>query len=243
MDDGRRWAIETFGAQGVAIRERIPVLVREEHMASADAQDASGHRSQSVYGQFWRGILERFEEFGRASGNSLIRPGQAPYKIPVINGVALFPWRYGTGRDWDVDSGRFTTSDARVAMFDIKPGPVQGELGLGLPRPELTPEEQELADTVEKAISDSLVTARKLVVVAISSSALALHDLQWGEAGLTADGYLRWGFNEGLLTVQATLTAVADSASTFTTGEPPTKTIRRQEGDENTGDATKAGDE
>jgi hypothetical protein len=243
VDDGRRWAIETFGAQGVAIRERIPVLVREEHTASADAQDASGHRSQSVYGQFWRGILERFEEFGRAAGNSLLRPGQAPYKIPVINGVALFPWRYGTGRAWEVDSGRFTTSDARIAMFDLKPGPVQGELGLGLPRPGLTAEEQEFADTVEKAISDSLVTARKLVVVAISSSSLGLHDLQWGEAGLTGDGYLRWGFNESLMTLQTSLAPVTDSATTFTSGEPPTKAIRRQEGDDTTGDATKAGDE
>ena len=160
----------------------------------------------------------------------------------MINGVALFPWRYGTGRDWEVDSGRFTTSDARIAMFDLKPGPLQGELGLGLPRPGLTTEEQELANTVEKAISDALVTARKLVVVAISSSAMGLHDLQWGEAGLSADGYLRWGFNESLMTVQTTLAPVADGTTTFTSGEPPAKTIRRQEGDETKGDATKAGD-
>lgn len=231
MDDGCRWAIETFGAPGAEIREWIPKLVREEHVASADAQEASGHRSQSVYGQFWRGILERFESFGRGVNASLIRPGQAPYKIPVINGVALFPWRYGSERDWEIDGGQFTTSAARIAMFDLKAGPVQGELGLGLPRPGLTPEEQVLADTVEQAISESLVTSGKLVVVAISSSAMGLHDLQWGEAGLTQDGCLQWGFNESLMDLQTTMAPVADGSKSFTSGEPPTKHIRRQ-GDE-----------
>jgi len=95
VDQGRRWAIETFGTYGVHIRDLVPRLVREEHTASADAQDASGHRSKGVYGEFWRGILEKFEQFGKLPGATLIRPGQAPYNIPVMNGVALFPWRYG----------------------------------------------------------------------------------------------------------------------------------------------------
>lgn len=90
MGDGRRWAIETFGAHGVYIRDLVSRLVREEHTASADAQEASGHRSRGVYGEFWRGILEKFEQFGKLPGATLIRPGQAPYSIPVINGAALF---------------------------------------------------------------------------------------------------------------------------------------------------------
>lgn len=93
MDIGRRWALETFGQYGPRLRDEIADMVVREHEASLDAQEACGHRSQSVYGEFWRGILERFEAFGNLPGASLVRPGDAPYKLPVVNGVVLFPWR------------------------------------------------------------------------------------------------------------------------------------------------------
>ena len=199
MEDGRRWAIETFGTPGVYVRDLVPQLVREEHTASADAQDASGHRSKGVYGEFWRGILEKFEQFGKLPGATLIRPGQAPYSIPVINGVALFPWRYSRSRDGDLATTRFVTSEARAAMFDLSEVLIQPELNLGLPRPELTAEEQELAEIVEAAMSDAQVTSGKLVVVAISSSVIGLHDMMWGDVTLNDDGSLDWGFRENLM--------------------------------------------
>lgn len=236
MEDGRRWAIETFGASGVSIRNQVPQLVREEHTASADAQEASGHRSRGVYGEFWRGILEKFEEFGKLPGATLIRPGQAPYNIPVINGVALFPWRYSRSRSSDLATARFVTSEARAAMFDLRNVATQAELNLGLPRPELTPEEQQLAEIVQAAMNDAQVTSGKLVVVAISSSELALHDMIWGEVTLNDDGSLEWGFQESLMGIKPTgLFAVPDENRTFTSGEPPTKQISLQDEDEAAG--------
>ncbi len=227
MDQGRRWAIETFGTYGVHIRDLVPRLVREEHTASADAQDASGHRSKGVYGEFWRGILEKFEQFGKLPGATLIRPGQAPYNIPVMNGVALFPWRYGRSRDGDLATTTFVTSEARAAMFDLSGVEAQPELNLGLPRPELTPEEQQLAEIVEAAMSDAHVTSGKLVVVAISSSVIGLHDMAWGEATLNSDGCLEWGFHEKLMR-PAKPSAVPADSKTFTSGEPPAKQIGLQ---------------
>jgi hypothetical protein len=233
VDDGRRWAIETFGAPGVSIRNLVPRLVREEHTASADAQEASGHRSKGVYGEFWRGILEKFEQFGKLPGATLIRPGQAPYSIPVINGVALFPWRYGRSRGGDLVATPFVTSEARAAMFDLSGVETQPELNLGLPWPELTPEEQQLAEIVEAAMSDAHVTSGKLVVVAISSSVIGLHDMMWGEVTLSSDGCLEWGFHENLLGMKpAKPFAVPDESRTFTSGEPPAKQIGLQGEDE-----------
>lgn len=227
MDEGRRWAIETFGSQGVHIRERVAELVREEHAASADAQEASGHRSRGVYGEFWRGILERFEEFGSLPHATLLAPGRAPYKIPVVNGVALFPWRYGRTRDEDLASTPFVTSDARAAVFAMGRSVTQGELDLGIPGPGLTTEEQEFAEAVEAALSDSLVT--KVVVVAVSSSPMGLHAMSWGGATFTSDGCLEWGFVEDLMEVVASgPVGVVDSGKTFTAGEPPSKVIRLQ---------------
>jgi hypothetical protein len=235
VDQGRRWAIETFGTYGVHIRDLVPQLVREEHTASADAQDASGHRSKGVYGEFWRGILEKFEQFGKLPGATLIRPGQAPYNIPVINGVALFPWRYGRSRNGDLATTTFVTSEARAAMFDLSGVETQPELNLGLPRPELTPEEQQLAEIVEAAMSDAHVTSGTLVVVAISSSVIGLHDMTWGEVTLNSDGCLEWGFHENLMR-PAKPAVVPDGSKTFTSGKPPAKHIGLQGEDEAAGD-------
>lgn len=235
MDEGRRWAIETFGAQGVYIREQVPQLVRAEHVASADAQEASGHRSLGVYGEFWRGILERFEAFGNLPGATMFRPGEAPYRIPVVNGVALFPWRYGKNREGEFTSTPFSTSLAREAMFELEGLSLQAELDLAVRRPELTEEEQELANVVEKARESELVTSGMLVVVAISSSPSGLYEITWGDVSLTSDGCLEFGYSENLLNLTPTVfpkpRAVPEEGQTFTSGDLPEKNIGLQ-GDE-----------
>ncbi len=227
MEDGRRWAIETFGGCGVDLRFAVPRVVHEEHNACVDAQEASGHRNTGVYGQFWRGILERFEAFGNLSGAALIRPGRAPYTFPVINGVALFPWRFGHRRDADFGTTPFATSDARDAMFSLPPVNAQLQFDLGVQRPELTEDERELAAIVEASMADRHVTTQQLVVVAISSSVSGLHHLSWGDVVLNGDGCIGWGgFHESLsdLKVEETF-ALAEAAKTFTSGEPPAKQI------------------
>lgn len=235
--EGRRWAIETFGEFGVHIRARAAELVREEHAALVDAQEASGHRSQGVYGQFWHGILERFEEFNNLPHAALIRPGKAPYRIPVINGVALFAWRWTGASGVEMGSVPFVTSDSRAAMFELDSVATQGKFELGMPEAGLSDEEREFAEVVEAAMADSLVTANKVVIVAISSSAMGLHRMSWGEATVTGDGYLQWGFTEDLRDVPAPgPVAVADGGKSFTSGEPPAKKLRMQsEPDEDSG--------
>lgn len=236
MDKGRRWAIETFGAQGVHLREQVPQLVRAEHIASADAQEASGHRSLGVYGEFWRGILERFETFGNLPGATLFRPGNAPYRIPVIEGVPLFPWRYSKSRDGHFTSTPFSTSPAREAMFDLSQLEVQSEIDLGIHAPELTEEEQELADLLKQTGESDLVASDQLVVVAISSSPSGLFEITWGDVSLTSDGCLEFGYSESLLEVRPAPrtkpNAVPDEERTFTSGDLPQKDISLHSDDE-----------
>jgi len=45
-------------------------------------------------------------------------------------------------------------------------------------------------------MSDAQVTSGKLVVVAISSSVIGLHDNDVGDVTLNDDGSLEWGFHE-----------------------------------------------
>lgn len=233
MDEGHEFAIQMFGADGVRIRERAAEVVREVHNAMADAQQISGQRSSGVYGVMWRGLYERFEEFGALSHATLNRPGQAPYKVPVINGTALVAWRYGRTNDDDLADIPFVTSDARAAVFSLPVAGVQRELNFELPRPELTDEELELATTVQAAFDAEGAQVSKVVVVAVSSSPRALHKVEWGEVVGIADGCLQWGFRESLMDVtSAGLFPVADEDQTFASGELPEKVIRLNSDDE-----------
>jgi len=224
MDAGRQWALETFGEYGPQIRARIPQLVRAEHLSSADAQEASEHRSQSIYGQFWVGILERFTEFGELPGAELVRPGGAPYKIPVVNGVAIYPWRYAKNRDTELSSAPFSTSGARLAATRLSATLVQGYLPLDLPDPGLTVDEKKYLDAIRQVAGDPVVTSGRMVMVAISSSVRGLFALEWGLADVSPAGSIEWeGFNESLLEEQPSAPVSMSSERTFTAGVPPRK--------------------
>jgi hypothetical protein len=224
VDAGRRWALETFGAYGPYIRERIADMARAEHEASVDAQEASGHRSRSVYGEFWRGLLEKFEDFGKLPGASLVRPGEAPYKLPVVNGVVLFPWRYARSRQTELAATPFGTSDARIAVRTLRPPSVQAVLDLDIPDPALDEDERLLLGAVRDLADDPFISSCRLVLVAISSSVSGLFSVTWGEAKLNSAGFVDWaGPPESLLAFPPTKPASMSPTATFTDGLPPRK--------------------
>jgi hypothetical protein len=224
MDAGRRWALEIFGTYGPQIRDQIAEMVKVEHEASVDAQEASGHRSRSVYGEFWRGILEKFELFGALPGASLERPGEAPYKIPVVNGVALYPWRYAKSREIELAATPFGTSDARLAVSSLRPRPVQAALDLNVPDPGLSDDERDLLATFQSITEDPVVSSGRLVLVAISSSVNGLFSVEWGEVELNSAGFIEWvGPSESLLSLAPTKLVSSSPSGTFTAGEPPRK--------------------
>ena len=137
MDEGRRWAIETFGANGVYVREQVSLEVRAEHIASADAQEASAHRSLGVYGEFWRGILERFEAFGKLPKEtiaSLLKPENKD-RLTAILTYHVVPGRVyadqvvktpsattvqGGKVMFKVDGGKATINGANIVTTDIE---------------------------------------------------------------------------------------------------------------------------
>lgn len=228
MGPEQHWAVRMFGEVGPRIRERIPEMVRSEQEQMADAQDASGHRSQGVFGQFWRGILEKFEEFGALPGGSLVNPGRAPYRVPVVNGVVLFPWRYGDGRQGPLSQVSFATSGARGALFGLGPLPVQSQLDLDLPSGPL-PEERRLEEALGEVFSTDGDLRLKVVVVAIAASTAGVQDITWGEVRLGDGGCLEYLDGESLLHLSTgTPSVITDTARTFLTGEPPLKQLRLQ---------------
>jgi hypothetical protein len=222
MKPGRVRALEIFGEYGPQVREQVAAMVKAEHEASLDAQEASGHRSRSVYGEFWRGLLERFEAFGTLPGATLVRPGEAPYKLPVINGVVLFPWRFAKTRETEFATTRFTTSDARVAVTTLRRPQLQGVLDVHLPSPGTTEEERQLLEALRPA--DPAIASCRLVVVAVSSSVSGLFSAEWGEARLTEAGSIEWVEEpESLLPLVPSKPVSTSPTATFTDGAPPAR--------------------
>jgi hypothetical protein len=229
MDAGRQWALETFGRNGPTIWQQLGDMIRSEHEALVDAQEASGHRSHGVYGQFWQGILEKVESFGRLPGASLVRPGDAPYKVPVVNGVALFPWRYAKTREAELVATRFGTSDARREVTRLRPA-VQEVLDFDLPDQELTEEDKKVLATVAAAVKDPVISSGRFVLVAIASSVNGLFKAECGEVELSGDGFLQWVAEpKNLLASVPTKPASTSPTATFTDGTPPRRFPRPED--------------
>jgi hypothetical protein len=211
-----------FGEVGLAIRARVPELVAEEHERSAAAQEAWGHEAQLVYGNIWHGLLTAFEQqFGSLPGATTIRPGDAPYRVPVINRTTLYAWRYGRSRETEVGATRFATSPARAALPELFQRTVQQTLSDEFtPDLGLTEEDRRVVEVLA-AMKAQPQTTNRLVVVAIASSFHGLHRSVWGEMAITEDGYPQFiGFTEDLLDTR-TGPASLDSTSTFTDGAIP----------------------
>lgn len=222
MDTARRWSINTFGEYGPLIRTRVAEMVVEEHTASQDAQDASGHRSQGVYGQFWRGLIEKFEELGELPGAAMVRPGEAPYRLPVINDRVLFPWRFARSKDAELATTRFVTSDARSTLPLMRLPAAQEALALSVPDPGLTDDERDLLDALRP--DDPQIASNRLILVAISSSFRGLFTAAWGEMQINGSGCIdtvgQW---ESLLHVPPSQPVSTSPSGSFTDGELPKK--------------------
>jgi hypothetical protein len=222
VDAGRQWALRMFGEAGPRIRARIPTIVAEEHEKSAAAQEAWGHEAQFVYGNIWHGLLKTFEQqLGSLPGATTMRPGEAPYRVPVINRTTLFAWRYGRSTEREMAATPFATSPARAALPDLFQRTVQQTLSDEFaPDLDLTEEDRRVLEVLE-AVKAQPQSTNRLVVVAIASSFHGLHRSLWGEMTITQDGYPQFtGFTEDLLDIR-TGPASLDSTSTFTDGAMP----------------------
>lgn len=232
MDAGRQWVLENLGTYGPTIREAVAAAVREEHAASLDAQEASGHRSQGVYGEFWRGVLERLEPLGELPGVTLVRPGAAPYRVPVANRFAIFPWRFARSRRTSLHETVFATSPTRSSLLELPaPRHQQGILELNVPDAGLTDEDREVLKHLGTVTTGPSPAATRLLLVAISSSSSGLFSAEWGEVRPSGDACLAWddrGFHENLLTLPSRPTSTSQTKS-FVSGPMPTRRLGARE--------------
>lgn len=193
------WLTERFGGDGPALRDGIPEMLQYCHRGMADAQEQAPIKSQSVYGQIWRSVHDEIEDrFRSLTTAQLYRPKNAPYRVLVVNGTALFPWRYAHDARTELDRASFglEVSDTRKAVLS------------GVDVPDMLPFDEDTAPwlpgeaaEIERYRAEFRETATRhpVVVVAYASNPDALLNAFWGDIRqLRDDGTLEWGWREPL---------------------------------------------
>lgn len=228
--DERTRCLELFGADGPLIRDQIPDLFANLHARMADAQEVSGQISRGVYGQIWRGAFEELQKaFGHLQGATMFTPQGANYRVVMVNGVAIFAWRYSLGHASSADTARFAPSGARLALFEQTRPELPQQFDFGVERSHLIDEDVEILNSRAVNLAQVLADAKSTVVIAYSSSVDGLHSLEWGLVShIDKRGYLHWGdFHEKLNVGEGELVVVGThEPGDFASGEVPSRVVK-----------------
>lgn len=196
------WLIERFGVDGFRLREEIPVLLQDCHQGMAGAQETAPVKAQVVYGGMSRSVHEQFEEvLGSLQTAQLYHPKGAYYRLPVVNGTALFPWRYAHDAVTPLDRASFGPK-VSATRKELLTGGVDIEDMLPFDNDLVVPEMlEEEATEIERFRAQFRETAavHPLVVVGYASNSAALLNVYWADVrGLRFDGTLELGHSERL---------------------------------------------
>lgn len=222
-NEGRLWAVQTFGADGVQVRTLAPAIVRECHDKLANAQVEADMEHQGVYGNIWRRCLNVFaSQLGRLPSAERIPVPGAGYSLVAFGDVVLFPWRYSRDAGVEIGSKKFAVSDARFSVFHTVNDKRGQQLDLGFEHPELTAAELELLDKRQhEALAAVMRKYSRVVIVGYASNSSGLHNVMWGEAKLHNDGFLVFSTSESLMELASNAFVDVNADESFDSGDVP----------------------
>jgi len=187
------WAVERFGQHAGAVAAAVPEQLAKAHAKAHAAHLAAGLKKRSPYGVALAGVVrENLAETARELGES-VRDVRG-YEYAVINGYALFPFRYAD-RPRPLDRARLpaNVSPTRRRLFqahgpDSPDGLFEVDGGLA------TEEYLGLHEAFEE-----LGSSTRLVCVFFTADAeKGIHVIHWGEAHLEPDRTFTWPYREQL---------------------------------------------
>ncbi|MEU8031887.1 hypothetical protein AB0C13_25125 [Streptomyces sp. NPDC049099] len=187
------WAIERFGRHAGALAAAVPVQLANAHAKAHAAHLAVGLKKRSPYGVALAGLVREYlAQTARELGES-VRDVRG-YEYAVINGHALFPFRYAD-KPKPLERARLPSnaSPTRRRLFRAHgPQPSEGlfDLDDGL----VTEEYLGLHEAFEE-----LGASTKLICVFFTADAEnGIHAIHWGEAHLEPDRTFQWLYKEQL---------------------------------------------
>ncbi|MCK1795224.1 hypothetical protein MTQ01_04210 [Streptomyces sp. XM4193] len=188
------WAVERFGRQASALVSAIPAQLAEAHGKAHAAHLAAGLKKRSPYGVALAGVVRgNLAAMARELGE-VVRDVRG-YEYAVINGHALFPFRYAASPK-PLDRARLpaNASPTRRRLFRAHgPQPPEGlfDLDEGL----ATEEYLGLHEAFEE-----LGASTRLVCVFFTANAEdGIHVIHWGKARLELDRTFTWLNSEQLV--------------------------------------------
>lgn len=166
------------------LEPEIASCIHECHESMAEAQSCSKLNGNLVYGAIWNKLLSSFASLKNGIPRvSTLSVPKAGYKLITIDQYVLFPWRFSSRQDADIEDQYFRKSDTREKIFNLSPAPQQLELDLD----GLYMENQE-SDELE--IDSKIFEKYSVVIVGLSSNSSAIHKVIWGLASLDENGHI-----------------------------------------------------
>jgi hypothetical protein len=200
--EGLAWSQRVMGEAGPHIRAEASNILMATHNTVANLHVSIDLGRDDAYGLMWikvpRALVMAFAGVG---GVQPLHPKGAGYRVPVINGVPLVPWRYGKDRATNVDDVPFGVSDVRRSLFEPvgQLGLEVGEAGLGdVIVNQLSAEERRRLCAHLDAIRGLAADGQRIAVLAYASNPDALLRIYLGYADLGSDDRLFWAFREEL---------------------------------------------
>lgn len=239
------WSRQVFGEEGPYVRERAPQVLMATHSRYSAHQAALGLETHEAYGLMWLGVPKALADaFRKVAGVQLHRPRWGRYRLPVINGVPLIPWRYAKDSSTDIDSVPFgkPVSSPRRALFkelDLQAELPLGETGLGDEAiAEMSQRERDEVDAYGEVIQQLMAESGLSGVLAYASTPDGVLRCYLGYAELGDDDLLAWRFREEikLSAIGVGRLALVDGAVSrpaFDSGEPAEPALRPRSPHEN----------
>lgn len=206
-----------FGPDSDDVGQRIVEVMVEMHEAMTNSQEATTFPGQSSYGLIWKYLPLRLSAALKATVLEVqsVRPGQAPYELPVLKGHVLVPWRVPGAQD--PRAAKFATTGTRRSLWSLS-SPEEMLALDGLPDQTVLAEDADLQAVLAEVAGDKL----KVVLIAMQSVSGRLHLIEWGEVTLREDGRLLWGASAVLLDGSSGEPVPASvDGPTFADGEVP----------------------
>lgn len=240
------WSREVFGEVGPYVREKSPQVLLATHNRYSAHQVALGLETHEPYGLMWLGLPKAMvDAFRGLSGIQTYRPPWGRYRLPVINGAPLIPWRYAKDSTTDVDKVPFgrPVSTPRRAMFeqlDLQAELPLGKTGLGDDIiATLSVEERHEFDAYGRDIKQLVTDTGLSAVLAYASTPDGVLRCYLGYAELGDEDMLAWHFREEIklsTIARVHLTSVAGTTRrpAFDAGEPAVPALRPRSPLENT---------
>jgi hypothetical protein len=234
------WSIEVFGQVGPYVRQRAPQVLLGAHSRYVANQVALDLDSNDPYGLMWLGLPKALvDDFEGLPGVQMHRARGGRYRLPVVHGVPVVPWRYAKDSGTDVEHVPFgqPVSRPRRALFDELT--MQLELPLGGPSlgeevmAALPPRVRREAEGFAAGIRTLMAHEKVGAVLAYASTPDGVHRCYFGYATLRDNDLLSWKFREEIeiaTVVRSNLRLVQERLRrpAFDDGEPAAPMLRKR---------------